>query len=438
MGRKRSKESPLPSPTPPVRLHAYAASFGDDFARQSISEHMPAGGKLLDPWVGSATGPVQARLLGIGGVGMDIDPVACLIAQVSTTPYALDELDEVAASVHQQLNELEAALSEVELTDDLARAGTSFSFNGWTAAAPPNPAIDFWFAPAHRAVLSLLANLTQSFTEPRRRRLLQLAVSASIIRKWPNTISQARDIDHSRPHRVLRDDVTAASALGIFRKVFREIVARLKTLNGLAQAAPAHWEIIEGDAKDSLRQIKPGSIDYILTSPPYFNAIDYPRSHKFSQWWLWPDSEPLGKANYLGLRAGADDGDAVERCYGLVPECRDRIAGFLNLSPSVHRNLCRYVVELNEVVLQLHRALKESGKASFVVGNNVIKGHNVPTSEMLAAMLGRAGFSDVGLEPRAIRTDRRRYPYGISGFKGLMTSEFVVQATKPTSRPSLF
>ncbi len=419
-------------PKTSVRLHAYAASFGDDLARESISENMERGGTLLDPWVGSATGPVQARMLDVNGIGIDVDPIACLIARVSLTPYGVDELDDISAIVERKLELVESELSSSEITPDSWPAGAKFSFNGFQGVVPANNAIDFWFTPVQRAVLALLVEISKSLPDPRYQEVVQLAISSSIIRKWPNTISLARDIDHSRPHRVMRGDVTIASQIRIFRKAIKDIFARLKALNVYCQNHEVSWEIMEGNTKDNLVRIAPGSIDYILTSPPYFNAIDYPRSHKFSQWWLWPERQPLGRSAYLGLMSGSNDWDDImTKCYSVVPEYQADIDGIAEISATTHRNLCRYIVELYDVVVQFHGVLKQGGKSSFVVGNNVVKGHILPIAEMLAAMLERSGLYHVGIKERTIRANRRRYPYGVAGFKELMTSEYVVHACKP-------
>ena len=431
MVEERVKDDPVPSPKIPVRLHAYAASFGDDFARESISENMERGGTLLDPWVGSGTGPVQARMLGVNGIGIDVDPIACLIAKVSLTPYSLDELDDISAIVDRKLELIEAELSSGEISPGSWLAGSEFSLSGFQGIVPENSAIDFWFEPVQRAVLALLVEMSKSLPNPRYQAVVQLAISSSIIRKWPNTISLARDIDHSRPHRVMRDDVTISSQINIFRKTVKDILTRLKALNAHCQNQVASWKIVEGNTKDKLGCIAPDSIDYILTSPPYFNAIDYPRSHKFSQWWLWPERQPLGRSAYLGLMSGSKDSDdVVARCYSIVPDFRVDIEAIAEISPATRRNLCKYLVELYEVVAKFRVLLKQDGRSSLVVGNNVIKGHVVPIAEMLAAMLERSGLSNVQIEQRTIRPDRRRYPYGVTGFKGLMTSEYIVLASK--------
>lgn len=420
----------LTPPKTPVRVHAYAASFGGDFARESIAENMEPGGTLLDPWVGSATGPVQARMLGVNGVGIDVDPVACLIARVSVTPYSIDELDDISVIVDKELRIIEAELASSDFAPDSWLPGDTFWLNGFQAAVPENDAIEFWFAPVQRAVLASLAAMSESLPASRYQKIVQLAISSSIIRKWPNTISQARDIDHSRPHRVVRSDITAASQIGIFRKAIRDILMRLKAINSHCQNR-TEWEIIEGNTKDKLGVIASDSIDYILTSPPYFNAIDYPRSHKFSHWWLWPERQPLDRSDYLGLMSGSKDSDeVVAKCYAITPEYRERIEAITEVSLTAHRNLCKYINELREVVVQLPDLLKQGGKASFVVGNNVIKGHTVPTAEILADMLKRSALVDVNIEQREINTGRRRYPYGIAGFKELMTSEYVVHGIK--------
>ena len=430
MVEERVQDNPVTSPKIPVRLHAYAASFGDDFARESISENMQPGGILLDPWVGSATGPVQARMMGVNGVGIDVDPVACLIARVSVTPYSIDELDDISAVVDKELRIIEAELASSAFTSDSWLPGDAFSLNGFQGGVPENNAIEFWFAPVQRAVLASLAMMSASLPDPRHQEVVQLAISSSIIRKWPNTISQARDIDHSRPHRVVRDDITVASQIGIFRKAVRDILTRLKAINTHCLDL-AEWKIIEGNTKDKLGVIVTGSIDYILTSPPYFNAIDYPRSHKFSHWWLWPERQPLGRSDYLGLMSGSKEKDeVVAKCHSITQECSESIEAIAEVSLTTHRNLCKYIHELGEVVVQFPDLLKKDGKASFVVGNNVIKGHTVPTAKILSDMLKQSGLVEVNVEPREINTGKRRYPYGIAGFKGLMTSEYIVHASK--------
>ncbi len=370
-------------------------------------------------------------MLGVNGIGIDVDPIACLIAKVSLTSYGVDELDDISAIVNRKLELVEVELSSAEILSNSWSAGAEFSLNGFKGIVPENVAIDFWFTPAQRAVLAVLVEMSKSLQAPRYQSVVQLAISSSIIRKWPNTISLARDIDHSRPHRVMREDVTIASQIRIFRRTIKDILARLRSLNTYCQNHVVSWKIIEGDTKENLGHIAPGSIDYILTSPPYFNAIDYPRSHKFSQWWLWPERQPPGRSAYLGLMSGSKGGDEiVAECYSIVPDYRGDIDAIAEISPATHRNLCKYIIELQDVVAQFHKLLRQDGKASFVVGNNVVKGHIIPLAEMLAAMLKQSGLSNVRIEERLIRTDRRRYPYGVAGFKELMTTEYVVHACK--------
>ena len=418
-----------PSKTP-VRLHTYPASFGHDLARELIADNMVRGQYLLDPWVGSATGPIQARMLGINGIAIDIDPIACLISSVSLMRYDIDELDDVVAYVINKLEFVESELSSFNDSRELWLSGTVFSVGEFQGIVPANNAVDFWFAPIQRAVLALLVDISDSIGDLRHQAIVKLAISASIIRKWPNTISLAMDIDHSRPHRVPRENITVASQTKVFRRVITNIIKHLKTINESGHEHDTKWEIIEGDTKVSLSQIAPGSIDYILTSPPYFNAIDYPRSHKFSQWWLWPDQEPVQRARYLGLMPGVKDHEAFVECRRLASEFHDDLDPLFEASPSTHRRLCKYIIELNCVVAQFERLLKKGGKATFVVGDNNIQGHKVPTSELLATMLDRSGLSDLRIEPRMIRKDRRRYPFGIRGFKGPMQSEYIVHAYK--------
>ena len=216
----------------------------------------------------------------------------------------------------------------------------------------------------------------------------------------------------------------------LFRKVFRDIIRNLKAINASPLQHTTGAQVIEGDAELVLQELDPASIDYVLTSPPYFNAIDYPRAHKFSQWWLWPERDPLGKEHYLGLKHGGKDDSSVNECYTMIPSLIGEMAGLSQVSMPTYRALCKYIVGLGRVIVQLYKCLISGGKVTFVVGNNVVCGHLIPISNVVALLMERCGFASISVEKRSIKANRRRYPYGITGFKGLMESEYLVNAIK--------
>ena len=236
------------------------------------------------------------------------------------------------------------------------------------------------------------------------------------------------DIDHSRPH---RPKTLMAQTIGDQFALFHRVLGRVKnTIIGIQEilaSVDSSATILEGDSILLLSTLESDSIGFVLTSPPYLNAIDYPRAHKFSQWWLSPQTAPLGRPEYIGLRQlKAKDADA--NCLSSSLEFSELFAPFRAMP--IYRNISSYVTDLVAVINQLHRVVKARARVAFVVANNVIRGEVFPVSAIIEELLKRSGFSSVEVTPRTIKNTRRRYPFGINGFAGPMRSEYLITGAK--------
>ncbi len=96
--------------TPEYLLHKYWARKPHNVLSELIKELVPKGGVVVDPFCGSGVVLHEAQKLGLTAYGFDINPTACLISRVLTTPpsssafletvtHILDEIsDEISAS----------------------------------------------------------------------------------------------------------------------------------------------------------------------------------------------------------------------------------------------------------------------------------------------------------------------------------------------------
>jgi len=234
------------------------------------------------------------------------------------------------------------------------------------------------------------------------------------------------DIDHSRPHRGQSVHKTIKQQFKLFKRVFTEIIKTLqKTTDVMAQ-----WnddaEVIQGDSVKVLNTLPAGTADLVLTSPPYVNAIDYPRAHKFSEWWLTPKIQLCIRDNYIGLRSARHE-NLFQTAQQLAPASMKTLDWFKRKAPSKYHLVCKYVVDMTKIIVGCKRVLCKSGKIVFVLADNKIAGRTVPVVNIVKELLITNGFKRVKSVRRRIINHRRRYPFG---FNGVMKSEAIISASK--------
>jgi len=192
---------------------------------------------------------------------------------------------------------------------------------------PEFPELNYWFPPQLIVALAAVAAAAHRCQEPHFERVALISLSASIIAKWPHTLSYAMDIDHTRPHRhvqrfrldrvlttyLKRLDRTLA-CLGVLHEVYRGA--------GVLATVPEHSRVIyPHDAREPLPIIQDESQTLVITSPPYFNAVDYPRAHRMSVCWMngYAPAALASRRHYIGLRhAGAFAAEAWLQAHPTV------------------------------------------------------------------------------------------------------------------------
>jgi SAM-dependent methyltransferase len=317
------------------------------------------------------------------------------------------------------------------------RPGAIWSIGSLQLRLPAFPELTYWFPPRVIAALATIAEAAHRCREPHLERVALISLSASIIAKWPQTLSYAMDIDHTRPHRrvqrITLDRVLSTymkrldrtlTCLGKLYQVYRD-AGVLDTLARRCRVIYPH------DAREPLRFIPDQSQALVITSPPYFNAVDYPRAHRMSLCWMngFAPTALASRQRYVGLRhAGRFDLDTWL-------QTRPSIGHLLPTSLFDHtariRRLCAFFADIEAVLMQAWRVLRPGGHAVFVIANNVIKGQRILSHAVLAELAKALGFIAVESVPRAIASLHRRFPVGPFGFDGPMTHEYLVVLRKP-------
>ena len=172
------------------------------------------------------------------------------------------------------------------------------------------------------------------------------------------------------------------------------------------------------------------SIDLVLTSPPYLNAIDYMRCSKFSLVWMGytVDELPDIRAKSVGTEASIKEAvnapwvKALIRQLGLKPALSSRNQGLL----------ATYVWDMSQALSEVSRVLRRGGRAVYVVGDSTSKGTFIRNSAIVSTVAQQHGLSLVFRQSRALPANRRYMPppkRGVSGatMDGRIRYEVVVR-----------
>jgi DNA modification methylase len=175
------------------------------------------------------------------------------------------------------------------------------------------------------------------------------------------------------------------------------------------------------------------TIDLIVTSPPYANAIDYMRAHKFSLVWFGKSIADLSelRAEYIGS-------ERVQRIPPVVLPDRPEatIKQLAELDSNKAAILRKYFVEMCFVFAEMYRVLRPDSAAVVVVGTSIMRNIDVQTHLCLADIAADLGFDVVGIAQRALDRNKRMMPARFgkktdSMIEQRMHEEYVIGLLKP-------
>lgn len=422
------------------RFHSYCARFPSELAESAIEDYSRPGDSIFDPFCGSGTSMVAGLARGRLVVGSDIDTLAGMLAEVKCAPRKASDYKRWRKAFGERLSRMFAEIASAWTSSAQIRPGNRLSIGELSLRIPEFPELNYWFPPQLAAALAAVAEAAHECRDNHYEKVALVSLSASIIAKWPNTLSYAMDIDHTRPHRRIQQ-FRLARILTTFLSRLDRTIECLAALHaayanaGVADCLGARSRILfPHDARKRLPEVDEESQALVVSSPPYFNAVDYPRAHRMSVCWMngHAPADLASRQDYIGLHR-ARNFDS-ESWLNSRPKIRALIPTEIAKDVALGRQLVGFFADLEAVLEQMQRALRPAGHAVLVIGDNLIKGQRVASHAAVVEMARLLGFVKRNASPREIKGLRRRYPVGPFGFDGPMTHEFVVVLQKPARK----
>ena len=368
-------------------IHPFPARMASSIVLSRLPSAKQQPLTVLDPMAGSGTTLVTARSKGHKAIGCDTDPLAVLISKVWCADIDQERCTQAAEAVVKKARQRYHHISEAKAYPSDADDETR-SF------------IKFWFDTNARKQLHSLAEAISETKGTLVRDFLWCVFSRLIITKRMGA-SLAMDVSHSRPHRVYE-----RSPINVVKK-YEEMavkVVRLCPFDGSENIPKS--KVYKRDARNL--RFDDGSIDVVITSPPYLNAIDYLRGHRMSLVWMGHKICNLRnlRANNVGAEVGFK-GDLNDASFFTIL----KEMGVGEKTPErLRRMLLRYIHDMEAILSETSRVLTEKGQAVFVVGDSTIGGTYIRNSRAIASLGKRHGFKLVSTRRRQIPNNRRYLP----------------------------
>lgn len=254
------------------RLHPYLGKFIPQLVEVFLKKFFKEGDTILDPFSGSGTTLIEANVLGMNSIGIELSPFNVLIQKVKTQRYDIPEVE----------REVKDALGRVRaFSRQLTGRSKRFFDASFEKFETDSEYLKTWFADRTIQEILFYRSIIDDYKYADVLKVI-LSRSARSARLIPH-------YDLARPKKPVREPYWCIK----HKRVCKPIEEVLKFLNRYSYDTIRRlkeFDRIRTDAsiqvlQEDSRVIElPGDlvVDGIFTSPPYVGIIDYHEQHRYA------------------------------------------------------------------------------------------------------------------------------------------------------------
>lgn len=246
------------------RWYDYLEDFPYSLIEDRIKEYkIKVNSLIVEPFAGSGTTCVAANFFKCNSIGFDANPLMAFISKVKTT-WDID------LAIYKK-QAIKIARQFLERIHDYESLSLKKGFLGYM----PKKELNQWLSPSLQKEVNLLKNLIDEVDDNKIKNLLLLALSkscldASYVSFCPGTTFY--------PFREKEEfwDLFTRKTIQIY-----EDLEKVQKHNHYGKST-----LINDTCLNAQKYIKPKSIDFIITSPPYPNDLEYTRQTRLEMYLL--------------------------------------------------------------------------------------------------------------------------------------------------------
>jgi len=334
-------------------IHPYPAKFIPQIPRQLINLYShDDGGIVLDPFCGSGTTLVEAIRSGHDAWGIDLNPLACLIARVKTVPI------DIGFDLAKQ-DVLTKARERV-------RAGD--------VDVPSIPNLDHWFKPEVEQALAALIGEIHSVGSQSIQDALKVAFSSIVVR----VSNQESDTRYA----AIEKSVSQPDVFVLFERAAERLFNAITSFRSDMFLRLGQATILNSDTMSVSPAALPHNVGLVITSPPYPNAYEYWLYHKYRMFWL-----------------GMDPIEVKNKEIGARP----------HFFKKNHQDERDFENQMASCFSLLSKVMMPRAKACFLVGRSIIHGRRIDNLAILKRAAESQGFLLEASVERRIPNTRRTF-----------------------------
>ena len=368
-------------------LVKYPAKYIPQIPRWAIKKYSKPGDLVLDPFNGSGTTSLECLTNKISFIGIDVNPLAILTSDVKTKYITSNRILKEIEKLKKEISKIRKKKGSIEMV--------AFDLK------------EFWFNDKVLKDLFLIKSAIDKVVDADVKKLM-LASLSSIIKK-------VSFLDEGQL-KVKRDAKKVINGTWNVEEIyFKRLSKDSELIESIKPFSKSKLKNIHkiGSAYDLKSFVKNNSVDLIVTSPPYINAMNYPMYHRYELLILGlikPEEYIEHQTKYIG----------TERVYSrdykqFTPFMKgsDRFIELNNKLKTIYeREAKRYFItkkyfdDMDKFLVQSYQVLKDGCKLVIVCGTNTIKSVPINTSFELSKIGQAIGFKEVTYFSYEIRKHR--------------------------------
>ncbi len=365
------------------KWYNYLEEFPYSLIEKKINEYrLNSDALVVDPFCGSGTTLVSANLFNLDAIGFDTNPLMAFISRVKTT-WDIDLL-KLKKTI---INVAETFLNRVKDIDKI-------KFKNDFMSVMPKKEINQWLSPVLQKEVSLLKDIINQVKNEEIKNLLLVAMSKSCFDASYVSLCPGTTFYPFRDKEEFWD---------LFSKKTVQMYNDLKLSQEHNNFGKS--KIINDTCLNAQKYVDKDSIDFIITSPPYPNDLEYTRQTRLELYLLdfvrsMEDIQQIkrtmakGSTKLIFKESNSEQyihnfQYVIEISNKIYQQTKDKKWGF-----DYPRMVREYFGDMYLCLKEIYPLLRDGSHFLLVVGDQTVKGVLIPVGDILINMAKSIGYNN--------------------------------------------